>query len=637
MIGVDISPLLKINRVVVTGELGCDIELRSGINIIKAEAYMGDTTASNDCGKTTFTNLIKYGLGDRNRFSTGELAKKIDQLFLEIELNDEVLTIRRDLNKFAARIHIFQHTYHPHIMYDTPDIQVDPQTPFSDLLLERLGIPRVSVPLSKKPGSFPVPITMQNFLRILYMDQKNSFQEIMYKVQPEWLKRKTVEILLGMSKEEVEQMNLKIQKLTNEIDILRREVESIRDFLLSSGGTNRLEITEKREEELKEYNALSTQIDGVKQSMRGEKGITDQLREELERVNYRLVELEESKAKILLKMKDFQALRNSLLVDREKIQKTDEASHLLSPIDVIKCPRCLQRITAEMRRREVHGNCKLCGRPLLTETITKTKILGKEDAVNEEIKEVEILLNQYTDDLQQITSKIAHLSREKTRLQQELDRQSQSYVSPFIDELERLLYQRNQISTELELLNQQLRQWKVLEQREQRLDELQKEQHKIQILVAKIDTYDASKIRKLSEYYESFLRRVEYPGLNTARIRAQDLMPLVNGNIYTEDTGSGMQSVKIIAYHYSLLEFSLDNPCYYPRFLMLDSPRVFDLNPDTYEKLLLQFHRLPEKFDEEKFQIILTTRDLPEKMEQYVIERINSKNRMLLRPEGQRE
>jgi hypothetical protein len=35
--------------------------------------------------------------------------------------------------------------------------------------------------------------------------------------------------------------------------------------------------------------------------------------------------------------------------------------------------------------------------------------------------------------------------------------------------------------------------------------------------------------------------------------------------------------------------------------------------------------------------LILTTRDLPEDLEPFVIERLNSKNRMLLRKEEQRE
>ena len=89
---------------------------------------------------------------------------------------------------------------------NSPNILVDPKTPFSDFLLGELGIPNLKISRSTKPGSIPQSVTFQEFLRVLYMDQKNSFQEFMYQVQPDWMKGKTVQILLGMSKEEVEEL-----------------------------------------------------------------------------------------------------------------------------------------------------------------------------------------------------------------------------------------------------------------------------------------------------------------------------------------------------------------------------------------------------------------------------------------------
>ena len=200
MIGIDISPLLKINRLLVTGELGCDLKLGSGINIVKAESYSNDDTETNDCGKTTFANLIKYGLGDRDRFTKGEIAQKIQFIFLEVEINSKVFTIRRDLNKPGARVSIFENPIDLAFDYESPNILVDPKTPFSDFLLGELGIPNLKISRSTKPGSIPQSVTFQEFLRVLYMDQKNSFQEFMYQVQPDWMKGKTVQILLGMSK-----------------------------------------------------------------------------------------------------------------------------------------------------------------------------------------------------------------------------------------------------------------------------------------------------------------------------------------------------------------------------------------------------------------------------------------------------
>jgi hypothetical protein len=636
MIGIDTSPILKINRVIVTGELGCDIKLGSGLNIIKADPYEGDASASNDCGKTTFTDLIKYGLGDRDRFDTGELSSKISELFLEIKINDEIFTIQRSLTSPYARLSIFQSAFESNMEYHLPALKIDPQTPYSDYLLERIGIPRIRIPRSTKPGSQPIPISLQDFLRVLYMDQKNSFQEIMNKVQPEWLKTKIVQILLGMAKEEVEQTTSKIQELSNQIDELDREIKNITNFLKNSGNTNRTGVREKKNEVLQNRQNLNVQIDELKRQMRGERGITDELRENLEQVNYRLSELQDSKAKILFKTQDFKNLLNSLLVDRDKVHKTQEANYTLSSIEFVQCPRCLQRITAEMKRYEEDGACMLCARPLLVEE-RDTKIVDKDEIVNEEIREVEILLGKYQGDLEPLNTEINHLLLSRVELQQELDRQTKTYVSPFVDRLELLLNQRNQLDAEIELLDQQIYQWELLEGREDWLNQLKADRLKLQALIASIDTSDHTKIRYLSDSYEGFLRRIGYQNLREAHIDDKDLMPRVNGNVYTADTGLGMVGVKVIAYHYSLLEFSLQIPCYYPRFLMVDSPRAADLNPDTYRSLLLQFHRLQSKFMEQDFQLICTTRDLPEEMEEYVIENLNNRNRMLLRPEGQRE
>lgn len=70
---------------------------------------------------------------------------------------------------------------------------------------------------------------------------------------------------------------------------------------------------------------------------------------------------------------------------------------------------------------------------------------------------------------------------------------------------------------------------------------------------------------------------------------------------------------------------------------MIDSPKQFDLNNDTYKNMLLQLKKLEKISSKTDYQVILTTRDLPEELEPFVIERLNSKNRMLLREDGKRE
>jgi hypothetical protein len=627
-------PFLKVNRVVVTGKLGCDITLRSGVNVIKAEAYHRDITASNDCGKTTFTDLIKYGLGDTDRFDSGTLSEQIDELFLEIELNGTLLTIRRDLNKPGTRASFYRSGYNPVITLNDPDNTVEPGTPMSNFLLEELGMPRISVPQSNRPGANTITITLKYLLRLLYMDQKNSFQEIMNKV-PDNLKRKLVEILLGISKEEIEELRLRIQALTDEIERFNQEITNIANFLSETDATNRTELVDAIGKATSEWRSLGTEISALKQSMRGSDGVTDHIRQQLISVAYNLNEYIEHRDKARLKVRDFERLSGSLLSDRDKTEKLLEAVYVLSSIPLTQCPRCLQKVTTAMRHREDDGHCMLCERPLRPAP-PKTRGLGQDAILDDELKEVRILIEQYNADIDKLNRQIEQQEVKKKNVEEELDQLSRSYVSPFVDTLEQVLHQRNEAASRIGLLQRQYEQWDRLENKEIARDQLELQRKELEARVL-LEDYDRTILRRLSDYYESFLRRVGYSDLRRAEISEHDFMPRVNGHFYTADSGSGMLAVKIVAYHYALLEYSINYRSNLPKFLMVDSPRYGALNSESYQRLLKEFLRLETEYADLGFQVILTTRDLPEDMNFLVVERLNSVNRMLLRPEGNRQ
>ena len=66
--------------------------------------------------------------------------------------------------------------------------------------------------------------------------------------------------------------------------------------------------------------------------------------------------------------------------------------------------------------------------------------------------------------------------------------------------------------------------------------------------------------------------------------------------------------------------------------LVIDSPNAGDLNEDNHTKLLNYLARLYSlEVAEQDWQIILTTRYLPNELESYVRETISNPDRMLLR------
>ena len=54
------SPSLVIRRVVVAGNLSCDLKFERGLNIIQAVATHGDVKSTHKSGKTSLVELIQH-------------------------------------------------------------------------------------------------------------------------------------------------------------------------------------------------------------------------------------------------------------------------------------------------------------------------------------------------------------------------------------------------------------------------------------------------------------------------------------------------------------------------------------------------------------------------------------------------
>jgi hypothetical protein len=267
------APLLRVCRVIVTGELGCDIRLRKGINVIQADAYSGDKSTTNDCGKSTFAELVKYGLGGREPFKLGKLAGKVDRLYLEIAVNEETFTIQRMLQSPGAKMHIYRRAYDLSLPSEGTDLHLAPDTPFSDFLLEELGIPNIGVSTSNSLTAQIRRVNFPDILHVLYMNQIESFGEILRALQPDSFRLTLLQILLGMYNQQATELSLGLRDLGNQITNSEKEVENVRAFLMRSNHGNRMEERENKARLTRELEALESELSALKSRMRGETGL----------------------------------------------------------------------------------------------------------------------------------------------------------------------------------------------------------------------------------------------------------------------------------------------------------------------------------------------------------------------------
>ncbi|HAT4276850.1 TPA: hypothetical protein I9084_002483, partial [Clostridium perfringens] len=92
---------IKINKLRVEGDkYRRTLEFNKGLNIISGDIYSG---------KSLVLRLIDYifGKGDINLNVQVALDKYCDKVFLEVEINGQVYTLRRNLKRLKTKFYIY--------------------------------------------------------------------------------------------------------------------------------------------------------------------------------------------------------------------------------------------------------------------------------------------------------------------------------------------------------------------------------------------------------------------------------------------------------------------------------------------------------------------------------------------------
>ena len=128
----------------------------------------------------------------------------------------------------------------------------------------------------------------------------------------------------------------------------------------------------------------------------------------------------------------------------------------------------------------------------------------------------------------------------------------------------------------------------------------------IRLITNKIETLDEElspeeKMEKFSEHYKNLL--LQFPSLfknvDTVELfedrKENNYLPIINGNLYSEDSGFGELVLKIALYHLTFLILYQEDIAKFPPFLIVDTPKQHDLVSFVYEKLIELFYEYSKK------------------------------------------
>ncbi|MDR6551906.1 hypothetical protein [Paenibacillus qinlingensis] len=638
----NLSPKLIINKLILVGrEKDYQINFSKGLNII-----YGDS----DTGKSSILNLIDYLLGASEVALYDEIEMHGKYALLELDLNGETYTIKRDIFDNNALVEVFPSTiermaqvfpkeYGPHPRKESINGHL------SQFLLNSLNIPLVKLKQApSKADSKMAPLSFRDLFKFCYLDQ----DEVGNK---DILDQKNFSVFVK-NKETFKFMH---HLLDDKITVLQEEIGEKNRSKQSINQQFTIITSFLREARLETSESLEFKLSDLKDSLRL---IDLEISEITHVMKFNNEQDEELRRLIIVKQSYLDDLTMNKLYKETQIDQNlrlkkdyqQDIEKLSASVEVIK----------KMPNHELnHVNCPICDSELKAARFNELFSHYDSSAIEHEIKslrnrdkELALLIEQDRGNIFALVSDIETNKEEIFKAKQLLDIQTKEFVSPYITQRDILSTRKGEISEEIKRVEYLLKLRNQVNELTIRSEQLASQ---IDELLAKLEhlTNNAPSmdgvLGSIGDYLNDFLTRIPIKNAYGISISKNTLLPIVREKDYTKLTSGGLRTLVSVGYLLSILRNSLHSETNYPSIVMIDTVgKYIGKTKSKYQELTDQsediveglndplkynniFAYLKEMCDQlletYDFQIIIVDNDLPEnledQLEQYVVKKFS--------------
>ncbi|MED3550300.1 AAA family ATPase [Cytobacillus praedii] len=536
-----------------------EVNFKEGLNFISGPL---------STGKSSIAEMINYALGSDKHKAYIEIRKSCRDVELVLFIGENKYKITRPLFDFNRPVKLFKWN-NDEGNFEKEFLLLEIDTPsnkksLSAFLLKELGLPDIKV--ANQSFSF------RDLFKYCYVSQSNIDSEnlLMEKVWSSSLKRKpTFEIIFSIYNELLGDLKQQLKSKTLDINTLEKKRDGVYEFLKDlkliertkylSQKLKLIRLRHLKTRELTELKSKGT-YDG-KNSLQLEHEIL-YLKNEVSKVSSHIKEKEMYIEKLIL-------LRNQYSSDIQKIEFILEGAIILNTFEFEKCPSCMNEIVPK-------SGCSLCGSELDDLTDEETK------AFQSELRRVKTKSNSLLAFIERQQHLLHNLKKVKENIvseleskQREIEHLRNQYISPFIEQIEKINYEVGVLTNNIDQLEKNLN---IIDQFEKLNNEILHEEGLLEGIKAKIKGIEEDSITKedvilnLSNLFNSILEEFSFPKLDDAYIKDSDYLPYVRGVKYDELGSGGAVTMTTMAYFLSIALLKSKNKNH-PGLLIIDSPR----------------------------------------------------------------
>ena len=604
------KPQIAINRlrVIKGGETVFDQDFDYGVNIVRGE---------NGSGKTTVSDFIFHIMGGEV-YQWRESAKHCDTVVGELSINDEIVTVRRDIDAGRKKRPMFFYWGEMKDSWDSsltewekyPYSTTETKGGFSSVLFDLLDIPDVK-------GFLDSRVTMHQILRLMYVDQLTPYDQVFLDEQfDQQITRKTVgDLLCGIYDEDLYEVQILLDEKEKELSSVRASLKSIREVLGDISDEVSIEQFVQRRDQLQtERSDLYDSLESLSETdseatANGEYGELTEVRERLREVQQHIEGTREKIEELSFEITDSERFIEAL---QRRMESLGEASSVRAEFDSMPfnfCPACYAKISDDQEE----GTCDLCKNDLEDSDSDAAHRLKRERELETQIDESRQLQEDRIREKESLESELGELVERRNDLQERFDDMSSS-VSSTEEKRRQEIYKRiGYINREIEDINEKIEMFKKLEDIKSTRDELVSRvedlRNKQEVLEEERDKRKVESYNVIERLCKRFLREdidTEENFTNPDRISfdfAKDIVYVDGRDNYAASSMTYLKN----SFHLALFGASLEKKYFrYPRFVLFDNIEDKGMTPKRSHNFQQRVVNFSNEKDVKK-QVILTT------------------------------
>lgn len=598
---------LRINTISLEGT-SRRVTFEPGLNII---------TGPIACGKTTLFQFIRSVLGASLERLPREARTTVSAVSAQILVGPRQYSIvRPTVTTRSAMVDIASDSEALRLPLSQAD-QKKGQT-YIQWLLDRLGLPRLEVPSAPtKTESEPTPVSLNDYLLYCTLTQDEiGFGVFGHTDVFKNIKRKYVfEIIYGIYSIETARIQDELRDVQTQLRELRNQDRLFSTLLKDTALENRAEIERNLHAAQVKLEETETFIGEIHAEARVSPS-TETLQSQVLAMEADIRCLQADKNGELQAMENLERLAAQFETQVGKLTRSIVAHAYLSDIDFIVCPRCGANVR---QTRADNAACYLCLQSPEPQ-ISRDALIQEQGRIEAQLSEARDLLLARQARLQALEKQLKAKQDQLRRLGQELDFQTQTFVSSAAGKIASLAAERAEAKSRIVQLTEYLEVYHNLDKARKRAEELAQQKAELaQALESAMG--DTAEVKHRIEYLEGkfneILERFRPPEFGEEKRSAIDLrtyLPMYHGRKFDDLSSPGLATLVSMAYALAHQRSAIDQHLKLPNVLLIDglSQHLGEegLDPDRVEAI---YQYLIDTSDEigDTLQIIVIDNEVP--------------------------